>query len=73
MERTRLAEFAKDKKIPVISGCSEFAESGGLMTYGFLKEILSRLAVYAKNTRFAGEKPNEIPIEQPSTFEWQST
>src|SRR5215831_14461402 len=34
LERTRLAEFAKEKKIPVISGWGEFAQSGGLMTYG---------------------------------------
>jgi len=69
LERTRLAEFAKDKKIPVISGWNEFAESGGLMTYGpNSRKFFRRLAVYVQKIA-SGEKPSEIPIEQPSTFE----
>ena len=69
LERARLAEFAKDKKIPVISGWSEFAHSGGLMTYGpNSRKFFRRLAGYVKKI-VAGEKPSEIPIEQPTTFE----
>ena len=69
LERARLAEFAKDKKIPVISGWSEFAQSGGLMTYGpNSSKFFRRLAVYVKKI-VAGAKPSEIPIEQPTTFE----
>ena len=69
LERTRLAEFAKDKRIPVISGWSEFAESGGLLTYGpNSRKFFRRLAVYVSKI-VAGAKPSEIPIEQPTTFE----
>lgn len=69
LERTRLAEFAKEKRIPVISGWSEFAHSGGLMTYGpNSRKLFRRLAVYVKKI-IGGEKPSEIPIEQPTTFE----
>jgi len=69
LERTRLAEFAKDRRIPVISGWSEFAESGGLLTYGpNSRNFFRRLAVYV-NKIVAGAKPSEIPIEQPTTFE----
>jgi putative tryptophan/tyrosine transport system substrate-binding protein len=69
LERTRLADFAKDKRIPVISGWSEFAESGGLMTYGPNSiKFFRRLAAYV-NKIITGAKPNEIPIEQPTTFE----
>jgi putative ABC transport system substrate-binding protein len=69
LERTRLAEFAKDKRIPVISGWSEFAESGGLMTYGpNSRKFFRRLAVYVKKI-IAGAKPSDLPIEQPTTFE----
>ena len=51
LERARLAEFAKDKRIPVISGWSEFAQSGGLMTYGpNSSKFFRRLAVYVKKT-----------------------
>ena len=49
LQRTRLAEFAKDKRIPVISGWSEFAQSGGLMTYGpNSSKFFRRLAVYVQ-------------------------
>jgi putative tryptophan/tyrosine transport system substrate-binding protein len=69
LERTHLAEFAKEERIPVISGWSEFAYSGGLMTYGpNSSKFFRRLAVYV-NKIVAGAKPNEIPIEQPTTFE----
>src|SRR5206468_11773977 len=49
LERKRLTEFARDKKIPVISGWSEFAESGGLLTYGpNSKTFFRRLASYVQ-------------------------
>jgi putative tryptophan/tyrosine transport system substrate-binding protein len=69
LERTRLAEFAKQRKIPVISGWSEFAHSGGLMTYGpNSRKLFHRLAFYT-NKILAGAKPSELPIEQPTKFE----
>jgi putative ABC transport system substrate-binding protein len=69
LERTRLAEFAKDKRIPVISGWSEFAQSGGLLTYGpNSRKFFRGLAVYIRKI-VAGAMPSEIPIEQPTTFE----
>jgi putative tryptophan/tyrosine transport system substrate-binding protein len=69
LQRSRLVEFAKDKKIPVISGWSEFAQSGGLMTYGpNSSKLFRRLAGYVDKI-IHGAKPSEIPIEQPTTFE----
>jgi putative ABC transport system substrate-binding protein len=69
LERTRLAEFAREKRIPVISGWGEFAQSGGLLTYGpNSKKFFRRLAVYVSKI-VAGAKPGEIPIEQPTAFE----
>ena len=69
LERARLAAFAKEMKIPVISGWGEFAHSGGLMTYGPNSEkFFRRLATYAKKI-LEGAKPTEIPVEQPTIFE----
>jgi putative tryptophan/tyrosine transport system substrate-binding protein len=69
LERTRLAEFAREKRIPVISGWGEFAQSGGLLTYGpNSRKFFRRLAVYVSKI-VAGAKPGEIPIEQPTAFE----
>ena len=69
LERTRLAEFAREKRIPVISGWGEFAQSGGLLTYGpNSKKFFRRLAIYVSKI-VAGAKPSEMPIEQPTAFE----
>src|SRR5262249_29448585 len=69
LQRISLAQFAKDQRIPVISGWGEFAHSGGLMTYGpNSTKFFRRLADYTKKI-ISGVKPSEIPIEQPTTFE----
>lgn len=69
LQRTRLAEFAKNRRIPVISGWSEFTESGGLLTYGpNSKRFFRRLGAYVQKI-IAGARPAEIPVEQPTTFE----
>jgi len=69
LESTRLAEFAKSKRIPVISGWSEFAQRGGLMTYGpNSMKFFRHLAVYVHKI-IGGGKPDDIPVEQPTTFE----
>src|SRR4029077_17985909 len=45
--RKRIIEFAVVQRIPVISGWSEFAKSGGSMTYGpNLNDSFQRLAIY---------------------------
>ena len=69
LERDRLARFALEQRIPVISGWGEFAHSGGLMTYGpNSTKFFRRLAVYV-DKMLKGAKPNELPVEQPTTFE----
>jgi ABC-type uncharacterized transport system substrate-binding protein len=69
LERDRLIQFAREQKIPVISGWGEFARSGGLMTYGpNSATVFRRLAVYV-DKMLKGAKPVELPIEQPTTFE----
>src|SRR5437016_6551459 len=46
-QRTQIIEFAALQRIPAISGWSEFAKSGGTMTYGpNLKTVFQRLAIY---------------------------
>jgi putative ABC transport system substrate-binding protein len=69
LQRHQLSEFAKEQKIPVISGWGEFARAGGLMTYGpNSSKFFGRLGVYVDKI-LKGAKPTEIPIEQPTTFE----
>ena len=67
--RKRIIEFAALQRIPVISGWSEFAKSGGTMTYGpNLKASFQRLAVYVDKI-LKGANPAELAVEQPTKFE----
>jgi putative ABC transport system substrate-binding protein len=67
--RKEIAEFSARRRIPSISGWSEFAEAGGLMTYGpNLVDSLRRVAFYVDNI-LKGTKPADLPVEQPKKFE----
>jgi putative ABC transport system substrate-binding protein len=67
--RKRIIEFAALQRIPAISGWSEFAKSGGTMTYGpNLKASFQRLAVYVDKI-LKGANPAELAVEQPTKFE----
>src|SRR5438876_2802556 len=67
--RKQIIEFAALQRIPVISGWSEFAKSGGTMTYGpNLKASFRLLAAYVDKI-LKGANPGELPVEQPTKFE----
>ncbi|MBL8663730.1 MAG: ABC transporter substrate-binding protein [Candidatus Odyssella sp.] len=68
-ERTRISQLANRHRLPSISWTREFAEAGGLMAYGSdLADAHRRGAGYAIRI-LKGERPAEMPIEQPSKFE----
>ena len=67
--RKEIAEFSVRRRIPSISGWTEFAEAGGLMTYGpNLVDSLRRVAYYVDRI-LKGTKPADLPVEQPKKFE----
>ena len=69
LHRRKIIEFAALQRIPVISGWSEFARSGGTMTYGpNLKVVFERLAIYVDKI-LKGANPAELAVEQPTKFE----
>jgi putative ABC transport system substrate-binding protein len=68
-ERTRIAELAAQSRVPAVSGPREFAEAGGLMTYGInIRESFRRAATYVDKI-LKGAKPVDLPVEQPTKFE----
>jgi ABC-type uncharacterized transport system substrate-binding protein len=69
LHRKQIIEFAAAGRIPVISGWSEFAKSGGTMTYGpNLNAVFQRLAIYVDKI-LKGANPGELAVEQPTEFE----
>src|SRR5262245_54782311 len=68
--RIRLLELAGQHRMPTASLYKEFAEAGGLMTYGAdLPDLFRRAAIYADKI-FNGTKPANLPVEQPTKFEF---
>ena len=65
----QIATLAAKHRLPSISGYRQYAEAGGLMSYGqSTTESFHRAATYVDKI-FKGAKPGDLPIEQPTTFE----
>src|ERR671917_338996 len=69
VHRAKIADFARTHRLPSMFGWREYCEAGGLMSYGAnQRATYVRLATYADRL-LRGEKPGDLPIEQPTTFE----
>ena len=65
----QIAKLAAKHRLPSISGYRQYADAGGLMSYGqSADESFRRAATYVDKI-FRGAKPSDLPIEQPTTFE----
>ena len=68
-QRARIAALGREKRLPTVSLFTEFAEAGGLLTYGpSLRESFRRSGVFAGKV-LDGAKPADLPIERPEKFE----
>ena len=68
-DRQRLAGLAVAHRLPMIVGSKEYAEAGGLMSYGTDYPDLFRRAAAFVDKILKGAKPGDLPVEQPTTFE----
>ncbi|RDJ21922.1 hypothetical protein DWF00_26695 [Bosea caraganae] len=64
-----ISAFAKQNGIPAVSGWSEFAEEGNLLTYGPNLRATWEQAAGFVDRILRGARPTELPVEQPSSFE----
>jgi putative ABC transport system substrate-binding protein len=66
----KIAELAPRAHLPTASALRIFAETGGLMTYGPSFGAVFRRTGYYVDRILKGDKPRDLPIEQPTTFEF---
>jgi len=68
--RRQIIEYATKFRLPMISELREFATAGGLMSYGAgIADLLRRAAGHVDKI-LKGAKPGELPVEQPTKFEF---
>ena len=68
--RPQLADLAVKNRLPVIYQDGPFVEDGGLMTYSASPVDLHRRAATYVNKILKGAKPADLPVEQPTKFEF---
>jgi ABC-type uncharacterized transport system substrate-binding protein len=68
--RTSIAQLALARQLPLMQFSRETLEAGALMSYGTdFRAIFRRAAVYVDNI-LKGENPADMPVEQPTRFEF---
>ena len=67
--REPIVQFVTKNRLPGMFPYREFAEEGGLMTYGpDYVDMFRRAATYVDKI-LKGAKPGDLPVEQPTKFE----
>jgi putative ABC transport system substrate-binding protein len=66
----RIAELANKGRLPAMYAVREYAAAGGLMAYGTNFAALYRRAADYVDKILKGAKPADLPVEQPTKFEF---
>lgn len=67
--RTRIVEFAANRRLPAVYPYRELVDAGGLMSFGPDYADMHRRAAAYVDRILKGAKPADLPIEQPKQFE----
>jgi putative ABC transport system substrate-binding protein len=68
--RKQLIDLAEKSRLPAIYNVADFVEAGGLMSYGVsVNDLFRRAATYVDKI-LKGAKPADLPVEQPTKFEF---
>jgi putative ABC transport system substrate-binding protein len=62
--------LAARSRLPAMYGLREYAEAGGLMAYGANVSDMHRRGASFVDKIFKGAKPADLPVEQPTKFEF---
>jgi len=68
--RMRISSLALNARLPMMSAYREFAEAGGVVSYGPNVPDLFRRAADFVDRILRGAKPADIPVEQPTKFDF---
>ena len=69
-QRKQLVELAVKSRLPAIYYTADLVDAGGLMTYGVNRNDLARRAATYVDKILKGAKPADLPVEQPTKFEF---
>jgi putative tryptophan/tyrosine transport system substrate-binding protein len=69
VQRKRIVELASQHRLPALYPYRAVVDSGGLMAYdSFTPDLQARTATYVDRI-LKGEKPSQLPVEQPTKVE----
>ena len=68
--RVRLADLAIKHRMPNMHGVTAYADSGGLAAYWPNPKAMHRRAATYSYRILNGARPADLPVEQPTTFEF---
>jgi putative ABC transport system substrate-binding protein len=69
-QQGHIVELATKNRLPVIYPQSDYMDAGGLMFYGpSISDLYRRAAVFVDKI-LKGAKPADLPVEQPTKFEF---
>jgi putative ABC transport system substrate-binding protein len=68
--RTEIVDLAVKNRLPVIYEREIYVEAGGLMSYGVNRNDLDRRAATYVDKILKGTKVADLPVEQPTKFEF---
>src|SRR5439155_7539669 len=68
--RSRIVELAVQHRLPAMYPDTQFVREGGLMAYSANQIAQWRRAAWYVDRILRGTKPDDLPIEQPMTFDF---
>jgi putative ABC transport system substrate-binding protein len=69
-QQRQVLDFAAKNRLPAIYPSNDFVEAGGLMSYAANNADLFRRAADYVDKILKGAKPADLPVEQPTKFEF---